>query len=55
MPVCTLPVGRRDDGDRGLGAGRGDLDPAVAVAERDVGALLEAERLDVELDGALLV
>ena len=47
--------GRRDDGDRRVGAGGADLDPAVAVAERDVGALLEAERLDVELDGALLV
>ena len=47
--------GRRDDGDRRVGAGRADLDPAVAVAERDIGALLEAERLDVELDGALLV
>jgi len=47
--------GRRDDGDRGLGAGGADLDPAVAVAERDVGALLEAERVDVEGDGALLI
>ena len=32
-----------------------DLDPAIAVAERNVGALLEAERVDVELDGAVLI
>jgi hypothetical protein len=47
--------GRGDDGHGGVGPGRGDLHPAIAVAERHVGALLEAERLDIELDGALLV
>ena len=59
MPVSRLPalLARRAAGQRdgGLGALRGDLDPAVAAAERDVGALLEAERVDVELDRAILV
>ena len=39
---------RLDERDRRVGARRGDLDPAVAVAEGDVHALLEAELLGVE-------
>src|SRR5436190_3428675 len=50
-----LPGGRRGDRDRRDRAGRGDFDPAVVVAERDVGALLEAERVDVELERLVLV
>ena len=45
---------RRRERDPGTAARRIDLDPAVLVAERNVGALLEAERL-VELDRAILV
>jgi hypothetical protein len=45
---------RRRQGDAGGSARRVDLDPAVALAERDVGALLEAERL-VELDRSVLI
>ena len=45
----------RDDRDRRDRPGRSDLDPAIAVAERHVGALLETERADVELDRPLLV
>ena len=36
-------------------ARRVDLDPAVLIAERDVGPLLEPERLGVELDRLVLV
>src|SRR5919197_3592125 len=46
---------RRADRDRRLGAGRRDLDPTVAVAERHVRALLEAERLGIELQHPVLV
>ena len=35
--------------------GGGDLDPAVALAERDVDALLEPELVDVELERPVLV
>src|SRR5439155_26405048 len=41
--------------DRGRLVSEADLDPAVALAERHVDALLEAELLDVELDRAVLV
>src|SRR6266496_4266936 len=45
----------RHQRDRRARAGGRDLEPAVAVPERDVGALLEAERLDVELECPVLV
>jgi hypothetical protein len=45
----------RADRDRRVDAGRRDLDPAVAVAERHVDAPLEAQRLGVELERAILV
>jgi len=45
--------GRQGDG--GLCAGRGDLNPALAGSEGGVAAHLEAERPSVEPEGALLV
>src|SRR5207248_8803138 len=47
--------GRRGEGDGGHLVARRHLDPTVAVAERHVDALLEAERLDVELDRTVLI
>ena len=50
-----LALWGRGDRDRRRRARRGDLDPAVAVAERHVDAQLEAERAGVELDRLGLV
>ena len=47
--------GRRGEGDGGHLVARRHLDPTVAVAERHVDALLEAERLDIELDRTVLI
>jgi hypothetical protein len=59
MPVSLPARGQartgRADRDRRVGAGRRHLDPAVAVAERLVGALLQAQRLGVELELEILV
>ena len=56
LAVARRPaLRRRGKGDRGFGVAGSHLDPAVAVAERDVGALLEAELLDVERDRCVLV
>ena len=57
MPVSLPPASRSDRAGRsrsGLGAGRCDLDPAVAVAERYVDALLGAQCLGVELERTIL-
>jgi hypothetical protein len=44
----------RDEGDRGLGAGWSDFDPAAAVAERAVDAGLEAELVPERQSGILV-
>ena len=46
---------RRRKRDGRVGAGRRDLDPAVARTERLIGALLHAERADVEVERLVLV
>src|SRR5262249_31512797 len=56
LAVARRPArGRRGEGDRGDGVAGSHFDPPLAVAEGDVGALLEAELLEVELDLAVLV
>ena len=58
MPVITPPVQPFIGGASAIvvaAARRRDLDPALAVAEGDVGDLLEAERADVEVERAVLV
>ena len=58
MPVCDadrVGLAGRCERDARRAGRRVDLDPAVAAAERDVGALLEAEPVDVERDRAVLV
>jgi hypothetical protein len=56
LPASLSGPGRAER-DRGLGTTRSHLDPAALdpLAEGDVGALLEAERLGVELDHPVLV
>ena len=53
-PPAGIAGRRRGDRDAGRALRRVDLDPAVLAAEREVGALLEPERL-VEGDRAVLV
>src|SRR5439155_17284530 len=48
-------VSKRRDRDGCPAAGRGDLDPTLAVAERQVTDLLEAKCLGVERERPLLV
>src|SRR5262249_4541969 len=56
LAVARRPArGRRGEGDRGDGVAGSHFDPPLAVAEGDVGTLLEAELLDVELDLTVLV
>jgi hypothetical protein len=43
------------EGDRRRSTGRRDLDPAAALAERGIKALLEPERFDVEVQCPFLV
>ena len=55
LDADRIALARRHERDAGLAAGQPDLDPALAVAERDVDAQLEAECLGVEGQRLVLV